>query len=274
MTPNVVDIVQGALGPEVLTAAGERLGEDPNALGRAVGAAVPAVLWRLIERGRGPDGAEALLGAMRRTGAARALGDPLGRLQADARPDADLLGEDFSGELARFARIGGDSAAALLAMITPLGLGGLARIAPTPLNPDTLGRTLREQQNNVERAFPPGFDLRGAEPVALGAAPAPETATPTPAAPAAAPMVVTTPFLEPVADTAPQQPIPILQPGAASAPASSGGGGLPKWLLPLLAALILLGVAFALLRGLTSRESPEPVPAASATSTPERGQGP
>lgn len=41
MTPNVVDLVQGALGPDVLSRAGERLNEESNTLGRAASAAIP-----------------------------------------------------------------------------------------------------------------------------------------------------------------------------------------------------------------------------------------
>ncbi|MBW3616786.1 MAG: DUF937 domain-containing protein [Proteobacteria bacterium] len=276
MTPNVVDLVQGALGPDMLSRAGERLNEEPNALGRAAGAAVPAVLWRLIERGRAPGGADALLGAMRRTGAARALADPLSRLQAGARPDPDLLADDLEDRLAGFARIRPESAAALLAMLTPLALGAFARIAPTPLNADTLGRTLREQENNVERAFPPGFDLRGAEPPTPAAAPERASAAVTAdavdrvvAAEAAAASGGGEAVLFPA-------PAPAAQPPATPAPASTSSGGLPGWLLPLLAALILLGVLFFLLRGFfdTQAVGPAAAPIPPGAAAPGRVPGP
>jgi hypothetical protein len=132
MSTDALSIVQGALGPQVLAGAGERLGEDPAALGRFAGAAVPAVLWRLIQRGQAPGGAEALMGAIRSSGAARVLADPLSRLQPDGAPDAELVGADLSGQLARYAGVGEAASAALLGMITPLALGALARITPTP----------------------------------------------------------------------------------------------------------------------------------------------
>jgi hypothetical protein len=259
-------LVQGALGPEVLLQAGERLGEEPNALGRAVGAAAPAVLWRLIERGRAPGGADALLASMRRTGAARALADPLGRLQRDGRADTDLLGEDFAGRIAAFARIGEGSAGAVLAMLTPLGLGALARIAPTPLNADTLGRTLREQENNVERAFPPGFELSGAEAPTL--APEPE-ARPLVETTAEAAQAHRNPEAAAASEPRPELPstpgpAPAAQPPAATAAAREGGAGMPKWLLPLLAALVLLAVVITVVRGMGAEETAPSTPGQAA----------
>ena len=275
MTPNVVSLVQGALGPEVLVEAGERLGEEPNALGRAVGAAAPAVLWRLIERGRAPGGADVLLAAMRRTGAARALSDPLGRLQTDAQGDPDLLGEDFAGRLAAFARIGEGSAGALLAMLTPLGLGALARIAPTPLNADTLGRTLREQENNVERAFPPGFDINGPEEPVVAPAPGGQTSASTDGADRvmAVEAAAASGGGEAVLFPAPG-PAPATQHPATTTPASDAGADLPKWLLPLLAALILLVVIVFVVRSMGAEEitpsgRAEPGPAAAGVEAGE-----
>lgn len=266
MTPNAVAIVQGALGPEVLAPICERLGEDPAAIARAVSAGAPAVLQRLIARGREPGGAEALLAAIRSTGAARSLADPLARLQPDGRPDTDLLGADMSGALAAFSGTSLGAAAALLAMLTPLSLGALARLAPTPLNPDTLGRTLSEQSNNVERAMPPGFDP-AAEP----------SDTPAASQPAAAPLVadpMETASAGAVMEGAPVMfptpgPVPIVQPPARTdAPATpTGQGGLPKWLLPLLAALILLAVLTLALRQAADDE-PEPSAPPSAGSAP------
>lgn len=261
MTPNVVTIVQEALRPEVLVGAGERLGVEPNALNRAATAAVPAVLRRLIARGGAPGGTEALLAAMRETGAARALADPLGRLQPDARPDAALLGDDLSGRLAVFGGLGVEAASALLAMVTPLALGAFARIAPTPLTPDTLGRTLREQENNVDRAFPPGFDLGGAD--AAPAAPAPQAASASAGAAEAADRVIMAEsaavsgggeaVLFPAPGPALEARPPAAQPPAGSP--SGSGGGLPKWLLPLLAALLLLAIVIFAFRSLSGEAS-------------------
>lgn len=274
MSTAALDLIQGALGPQVLADAAERLSEEPAALGRFVGAGVPAVLGLLIERGTAPGGAEALLAAMRRTGAARALADPLSRLERGAQPDPDLVGDDLSARLANYAGVSESSAAALTAMLTPLALGAVARIAPTPLTPETLARTLREQAAEVRSAVPPGFDAAGEAQAALASAPATE-------APAAGePVVVPTPFLEPVADTAPPQPIPVVQPPAAvpdaPAPTASGGGGLSRWLLIAVALLMVLALAYVLLGNLGAGEpgdSPaEPsgtsAPAASGAATP------
>jgi hypothetical protein len=265
VSTDALDLIQGALGPQVLADAAERLGEQPAALGRFVGAGVPAVLQRLIERGTAPGGAEALLGAMRRTGAARALADPLARLEPGAQPDSELVGDDLPGRLAAYAGVGGEAAAALTAMLTPLALGAVARIAPTPLTPDTLARTLREQEAAVARALPPGFDQAAAAP----AASAPPHAT-APSAEMVSPVVVPTPLLEPVADTAPPQPVPIAQPPAAVPDAGTGapaGGGVSRWLLIAVALLMVLALLWVLMGNLgagdTGRSPAEPAAPAS-----------
>jgi hypothetical protein len=251
-----LDLIKGALGPQVLADAAERLGEEPAAVSLFVTAGAPAVLGRLMERGTASSGAEALLGAMRRMGAARALADPLSRLEPGGQPDPDLVGEGLSDRLGRYAGVGEGSAAALTAMLTPLVLGAVARIAPTPLTPDTLARTLREQEAGVARALPLGFDA------AETSAPTP-AAAPTPA-PAAPTEPVAVPFLEPVADTAPPQPIPVVQPPAAvpdATPAknSGGGGGATRWLLIAVAVLLVLALLAVLLGNLSAadaRDSP------------------
>lgn len=259
MSTTALDLIGGALGPQVLADAAERLGEPPAALWRFVGAGAPLVVQRLIERGTAPGGAEALLGAMRRTGAARALADPLSRLEPGARPDPELTGDDLPARLAAYAGVREESAAALVSMLTPLALSAVARIAPTPLSPDTLTQTLRALAASVSRALPP--DLEAAAPrTATEPATSPTvTADPEPAEVA----VVPTPFLEPVADTAPPQPVPIIQPPAAApdvgTPRRPGANSSLRWLLIVVALLVVLALAWVLMRNLgadTTRASP------------------
>ena len=277
MTPNVVQIVQAALTPEVTAAAAERLGEQPGAVAAALGAAGPGVFALLTRRAGETGGPEALLAAIRGGGVAFSLNDPLGRLKTDDASEAAVLGEDGSAlaqRVADFAGVEAVSGAALVGMVTPLALGALARTAPPPLNAETLGRTLREQGNNIDRAFPPGFTM-GAPDVGLSAqreaAPAASAAPPSsgPDRVMAAEAAAASGGGEAVLFPAPG-PAPAAQPPARTAGAPSEGG-LPKWLLPLLAALILLGAAFVLMRMLGDEPGPTVAPDAGSQAAVERG---
>lgn len=273
MTSNVVQIVMGALNPQVVTVAAERLGETPDAVATALNAAVPGAFRLLGVRGGEEGGPEALLAAIRAGGVAFSLADPLGRLPAAGADAETVLGEDgraLGERVADFAGLGGASGGALVAMVTPLALGALARTAPPPLNADTLRRTLTEQANAVDRALPPGFTLGGPQALAASTSAAPPSDTDQVrvvdrATAFAGPSVI--PPVQPPA-TAP----------AASAPA--GSAGLPKWLLPLLAVLILLAVVFVLIRNLGGDErapapAPDPGPAtAAAPASVSAGEAP
>ena len=254
MTPNVVQIVQGALTPEVTAGAAERLGEQSGAVATALAAAVPAVFALLGRRGGEAGGPEALLAAIRSGGVAFSLNDPLARLRPE---EAAVLGEDapaLGRRVADFAGVGADAGEALVGMATPLALGALARTAPPPLNAETLGRTLREQANNIDRALPPGFTLGAPDVVP----------TPAPAPPAVPSEVQQAEVADRAAAFAGPQPIPAAQPPAATkpAPAASGeSGGAPKWALLLLAVLVLLAVAFVVMR-VTDGRVLGPAPAA------------
>ena len=269
MTPNVVQIVQGALTPEVTAGAADRLGEGPAAVGTALSAVTPGVFTLLNRRAQEEGGPEALLGAIRSGGVAFSLNDPLGRLPAGGAEPSEVLGPEgaaLAQRAADYAGVGAASAAALVGMVTPLALGALARTAPPPLNAETLGRTLREQANNIDRAFPPSFTLGGPDPQAppaASAAPAPRPA-PAPTAPdpdrvLAAEAAAASGGGEAVLFPAPG-PAPVVQPPATQ-PAQAAAGGMPKWLLPLLAALVLLVLAFVLLRALGGDDrAPAPAP--------------
>lgn len=289
MTTNVLQTVKGALTPEVTAEAASRLGEQPAALGTAVQALIPGVFRLLSRRAAEAGGPEALLAAIRKGGVAFALNDPLGRLPVGGGANLSALGDDgpaLATRAAEFAGVSPASGEALTAMIAPLALSALARTAPPPLNAETLGRTLREQDNNIDRGFPPGFTLGAPEPVVATPGPAsPKPALPEPSQPGPAPVepastagpsttsvtesIAPEPAPTPIAQTpeptirmAEPAPAPPIQPPMRQSPREDdgpgGSGGLPRWLLPLLAALILLVVTYALYRGLAGGDQDEP----------------
>jgi hypothetical protein len=143
------------LGDDKLNALSNSVGADPAATRNALAAALPAILAGLARNSANADGAAALSKALEedlsgflRQGDASAGDGILGHVFGDRRKAVENVVSKSSG-------IDSAKAAKLLAMAAPLIMAWLGRKKRQDhLDPDSLGRVLREQNQSVQTASP------------------------------------------------------------------------------------------------------------------------
>ncbi len=120
---------------EALDALGRRLGTDRNTAGKAVAAALPALISALSRNARTSDGAQSLAGAIARDHDGGILDDVVGALAGGgSRRDERILDHVFGGrraplqqQLGRGAGLDGAGMGRVLAALAPVVLGALGR---------------------------------------------------------------------------------------------------------------------------------------------------
>ncbi|MGL4396010.1 MAG: DUF937 domain-containing protein [Hyphomicrobium sp.] len=216
---NLVSMAMQYLGPVIISRIASSLGVNQGLVGKAITAALPAILAALAGSASRAGGASTLSNVLAKQdpGLLGNLGNLIGGAGQKGLVDGgmgalgSLLGGGQTSAIAnavgKFAGIDGAKGSSLIGMLAPVVLGTLAgQQKVSGLDAGGLANLLASQKNNIAAAMPAGFsDLLAGTGVldSIGSA-----------AKAAAPV---------------------------SAAAPSSGGGLPRWLLP---ALIGIGIAY------------------------------
>lgn len=256
---NLIQTVMSALTPGVTARLADSMGESPSALTNGLGAAAPALLAGALQRSATPAGARSLLDQVNQT---VANGNPLDNLNAVAGDESarsaflshgqslasSLLGGEgnaVTSAIASHAGVGMGSASKLLGLAAPLVMGAIARLAGPAPTATGLQTLLSGQRPSILGALPAGMgSLFGLGSTARSGAAAAEShaahATSTGAAATS----------------------------AAAARTAEAGGGLGRFLPWIIAALVLIGLLFAMRNCAAQRRGVEPGATTTAPATP------
>jgi outer membrane protein OmpA-like peptidoglycan-associated protein len=168
---NLIQTVMGVFTPNVTSRFADAMGESPAAVTTGLGAAAPALLAGALQRSATPAGARTLLDQVNQ---ATSGGNPLDGLSAVAGDESArsaflthgqglssaLLGGDsnaVTSAVASHAGIGMGSAAKLLGLAAPLVLGAIARAAGPAPTATGLQSLLGSQRAGILSALPAGL---------------------------------------------------------------------------------------------------------------------
>jgi OmpA-OmpF porin, OOP family len=168
MSTNIIQMLMGLLGQDKIGQIAGMLGESPDAVGKGLGGALPAILGGLIGKGESAGGADAIIGAMRDNKVDGGLLDNLGGLlgsgaQANQLMSSgggilsSLLGNKaglLGTALSAFSGLKGGSATSLMGLLAPLVLGAISKSLPGGLNASSLLGLLSGQKDHVKAALP------------------------------------------------------------------------------------------------------------------------
>lgn len=168
---NLIQTVMSAFTPNVTTRLADAMGESPSALTSGLGAAAPALLAGVLQRSATPAGARTLLDQVNQTVARGNPLDELGTVATDEGARAAYLshGQSLSSSLlggegnavtsaiASHAGIGMGSASKLLGLAAPLVMGAIARLAGPSPTASGLQTLLSGQRASILGALPPGL---------------------------------------------------------------------------------------------------------------------
>jgi hypothetical protein len=172
---NIVSMIMSMLTPALISRIAAGLGADNTLVGKAVTAALPAILAGLIGKAGTPDGLKSLTGALAQqdSGLLGNLGNILGGPQQAglATSGGNLLGSllgggpagALAGAIGKFSGLGEGPAKGLLGVLGPVVLGSVAQQQKTNnLDAAGLASMLMGQKSNIQAAMPQGFaDLLG-----------------------------------------------------------------------------------------------------------------
>jgi OmpA-OmpF porin, OOP family len=168
MSTNIIQMLMGLLGQDKIGQIAGMLGESPDAVGKGLGGAIPAILGGLIGKSEAPGGADAIIGSMRDNKIDGGLLDNLGGLLGSGAQANQLMstgGGMLSGllgnkagllgtALSAFSGLKGGSATSLMGLAAPLVLGALGKSLPGGLNASSLMGLLGSQKDHVKAALP------------------------------------------------------------------------------------------------------------------------
>ncbi len=230
MSFNLMELVKDQVGDQLLGSIGGVLGTDGSQTTGALSGALPGLLSGLMASSSSPAGAEALLDTAKKQddGLLGNMGNLLGGDQSNALASqgnsilSSLLGSGALGQLAgviaSFSGISRGNSSSLLGMLAPIIIGVIKnKVMDGGMNASALSSMFTQQKDNINAAMPQGFSDQ------LQSAGFFDSISAQPAVSAPAP--------KPAVQQAPAAP---------AAPAASSGG-LPKWLLPAVAVVVLGG---------------------------------
>lgn len=261
MAFNIIDFVKEQISDQLLGQIGKVLGTDGSKTSAALGGALPGMLAGLSGAAQRPEGASALFdaagqqddGMLGNMGNLLGGGDDTSRvIDQGTSTLGSLLGGGavgkLGGVLSNFAGISRSGSGSLMGMLAPIVIGAIKRkMSEGNLDAAGLGSLLGEQRSNIDAAMPQGLaDQLQSEGFFDSIAPERMASANAEAAPAAA-----------ATSSAAAAPTP--SPIAPEPPAAStgAGGGLPGWLLPLAAVVVLALVGWFLIGGKDAPEAPD-----------------
>ncbi len=244
---NLVSTIMSLLGPAIINRIAGSLGLNQGLAGKAITAAIPAILAGLSGAASRSGGASTLSNVLAKQdpGLLGNLGNIIGGAGQQSMIDSgtgmlsSLLGGSstnvLSSAIGKFAGIDSKASGSLLGMLAPVVMGQLAQTQrASGLDANGVANLLSNQKDNIAAAMPAGFSdlLKGSG------------------------------LLDSVAGS--------LKPSAPVMPAvpAPSGGGIGKWLLPL---ILALAAAYILSSYGCSRHeatAPAETPAATAPATP------
>ena len=240
-SPNLVSLISQFITPDMLGRIASAFGIDRAAVQKAVGAGIPGILAALTSTVSKPGGAARVENAIDQqepgllATAARMMGTPQQATVAEEGLGAlsSLLGGNTTSTLAaalnRYAGVGDNGAKGLLGLLTPAIMGILGQQSA---GPGGVAQLLASQKDNIARALPSGFANY------LGG----------------------TGILDNITTTAASQTS-----RARSSYGTERSSG--NWLLPVLAALALLGLGWYLMSGTSRHDRVATAPPATQTDT-------
>lgn len=163
---DILETIKSSLSSAQISTVANRIGESPEATGKAMAGALPAVLGGVVHEGATTQGAASLIQMMKRLPIVGSLTDLIGnRDDGLSRTGSSMLGQMFGGQLsgiadriAGFAGIKSSSAQGLMTMVAPMVLGGVAKAAPAGgFTPQALVGELQNQKPSIARALPVGL---------------------------------------------------------------------------------------------------------------------
>jgi OmpA-OmpF porin, OOP family len=168
MSTNIIQMLMGLLGQDKIGQIAGMLGESPDAVGKGLGGAIPAILGGLIGKSESAGGADAIIGAMRDNKVDGGLLDNLGGLLGSGAQANQLMssgGGILSGllgnkagllgtALSTFSGLKGGSATSLMGLAAPLVMGAISKSLPGGLNASSLLGLLGGQKDFVKAALP------------------------------------------------------------------------------------------------------------------------
>ncbi|NIX76982.1 DUF937 domain-containing protein [Microvirga terricola] len=170
MPTNLVSLVMQFLTPDMIGKIASTFGLDRSATGRAITAAVPALLGGFMKSTETSEGANRLYDAVSRQppgfldGLSSMLGTPSQAATSESGTAmlSSLLGgsttQSLAGAIARFARIDPNSASPLMGLLGSVVTGALAKeTSSSRLDASGLSDLLAAQKGNIQAALPSGF---------------------------------------------------------------------------------------------------------------------
>jgi len=167
---NLVSMIMQLLGPSIINRLAASLGANQGLVGKAISAAVPAILAGLTSMASRGGGAAQLSNAVAKQDPSilSNLGDLIGspQQQTVAENGTDILSSllggsstnALAGALSKFAGLSGAQGSSLLGMLAPLVLGQLGQVQKSSaLDAGGLANLLNSQKDNIANALPSGF---------------------------------------------------------------------------------------------------------------------
>lgn len=170
MSINIIQTVLGLLGQDKIGQIAGMLGESPDAVGKGLGGAIPAVLGGLISKGESAGGAGALVdlftqnqqhggGLLDNIGSILGSGAQANQLMTSGGGIlSSILGGNTSGmlgtALSAFSGLRGGSATSLLGLAAPLVMGAISKHLSGGISASGLTDLLASQKDHVKAALP------------------------------------------------------------------------------------------------------------------------
>jgi outer membrane protein OmpA-like peptidoglycan-associated protein len=241
MSFNLIDSVKGLFGNDLIGKAASLFGENETNVQKAVSGIVPSVLAGVLNKAGSGD-AQGILNMARDAAGSGALGNLSGLLSGGAggllSKGADLLKGLFgdktgnvAGAISNFSGIKESSASSLLSLAAPAALGVLGKHASeTNLGTGGLLSFLNSQKDTILNALPSGLNLAGA--LGLGSLASIGNKL------SGALSSVTGGIRDTASGVS----------HAAGTAAAKASGGM-RWLLPLLLAILVIGLVWYFIKG-------------------------
>jgi hypothetical protein len=170
MSINLVSMAMQYLAPAIVERMAAAVGLDKGLIGKAISAAVPAILAGLVGKSSKPDGAASIAGMLGKLdpGMLGSLAGMIGgKGQADLVKDgtnmlSSMLGGNalsgLTGAVGKFAGIGEQQSSGLMGMLAPAVMGVLGREATkNKLDAGGIADLLSDQKQHISSAMPAGF---------------------------------------------------------------------------------------------------------------------
>ncbi len=167
---NIVSMIMQYLTPMIINKMASSLGVNQGLAGKAIAAALPAILAGLAGQASKPGGAATLANAVGKQdpGILGNLANMIGGSGQKTMTDnglgmlSSLLGGSstnaLAGAVGKFAGIDSNQGSSLLGMLAPVVMGQLAQTQKSSgLDAGGLANMLASQKDNIAAALPPGF---------------------------------------------------------------------------------------------------------------------